>query len=74
MIALETQDININYGDKSILKKVNIEIQSGKIVTIIGPNGSGKSTLLKAISGYLKPLSGQINLNGVNIKSLKKRK
>lgn len=73
MIALETQDININYGDKSILKKVNIEIQSGKIVTIIGPNGSGKSTLLKAISGYLKPLSGQINLNGVNIKSLKKK-
>lgn len=66
-MELKVENLNVNYDDKRILKDISFNVKSGEIVTIIGPNGSGKSTLIKSISRYLKPASGNIYLNKVNI-------
>lgn len=74
MIVMETKDLFINYGENNALVDTNIKIEAGKIVTIIGPNGSGKSTLIKALSRYLKPDSGIVNLKGKNISKIHNKK
>jgi len=68
-MELHVENLNINYGDKEVVKNVNFHINTGEIVTIIGPNGSGKSTLIKAISRCLKPTKGNIYLDKINIKT-----
>ena len=57
---LKVDDLHIFYGGIHALRGVNIEVNSGEIVTIIGSNGAGKSSLLNAISGFLKPKKGEI--------------
>ena len=50
-----------------------MEIEKGKITTILGPNGSGKSTLLSIFAGLNKPTSGEVIINGKSIRSLKQK-
>lgn len=69
-MELIVENLNVNYGDKKIVKNVNFQINSGEIVTIIGPNGSGKSTLIKAISRCLKPAEGSVYLDKVDINKI----
>lgn len=64
MKGILTEKLNVGYGKKVVLRDVNIEVQSGKIVTLIGPNGSGKSTVLKSITGQLKTLGGLVYIDG----------
>ena len=61
------------YKDKSFITKLNVEIEKGKITTILGPNGSGKSTLLSIFAGLNKPTSGEVIINGKSIRSLKQK-
>ncbi len=67
---LELKDLSVYYGAIHALKDINIKINQGEIVTLIGANGAGKSTTLKAISGLLKPKSGEIVFDGNNINIL----
>ena len=67
---LEVRDLHVSYGGIRALKGVSLDVRQGEIVTIIGANGAGKSTLLNAVSGFLKPLQGEILYNG---KKLAKR-
>lgn len=69
-MELNVEGLNVCYGDKKILNDISFNIKSGEITTIIGPNGSGKSTLIKSISRYLKPESGNIYLNKININKI----
>jgi ABC-2 type transport system ATP-binding protein len=64
MYLVECKDINKYFGDKHILKDVNIKIERGKIIGLLGKNGTGKSTLIKLINDLLTPTSGQILING----------
>lgn len=57
---LKLEHINLGYGDKTVLHDIDLSVESGVRYGLLGVNGSGKSTLIKAISGSLKPLSGQI--------------
>lgn len=59
-----------NNGIKEVLKSIDLEIEQGKIYGIIGPSGAGKSTILNLISGLLKPDSGGIYVNDLNIVDL----
>lgn len=52
------------YGNVTALNKLDLTVQSGKIIGILGPNGSGKTTLIKLINGLLTPTSGSILVNG----------
>ena len=68
---LEIRDLHVSYGGIRALKGISLEVNQGEIVTIIGANGTtGKSTLLNAISGFLKPVKGEIIYDG---KKLAKR-
>ena len=48
MMILRGKNLHMKYDEKYALRDVSLDIESGKIFTIIGPNGSGKSTLIKA--------------------------
>lgn len=63
-MMLSIQDLHVFYGGIHALKGVNIDVEQGKIVTIIGSNGAGKSTLLNTISGIVKSTSGTIIFQG----------
>jgi len=55
------------------LEATSFEARSGEVVAIIGPNGSGKSTLLEVMSGHLKPRTGKVTLDGVDLHRLAPR-
>ena len=57
-------NINKSYGNKKILKDVNLEIPRGKIIGLLGKNGAGKSTLIKLLNDLLTLTSGEILING----------
>ena len=56
-------NVNFSYGDKPLLKNINLHISPGEWVLLSGPSGEGKSTLLKMTTGYFVPDSGTILLN-----------
>lgn len=58
-IALELEDLEIGYPDKSIAQDVNLDIERGQRIAVLGDNGQGKTTLLKTIAGELAQLSGK---------------
>lgn len=64
MELLECININKDFGDKKILKDINLKIPRGKIIGLLGKNGTGKSTLIKLINDLLTPTSGEILVNG----------
>lgn len=57
---LKMSNVYLGYDDKTVLEKIDLSIESGARYGLLGVNGSGKSTLIKAISGSLKPISGEI--------------
>ncbi|WP_251550483.1 ABC transporter ATP-binding protein [Neobacillus muris] len=67
MVRLYTEDLNIGYGERLIVKNLSVTIPDRKITTIIGPNGCGKSTLLKAITRIISQQSGTVVLDGKDI-------
>lgn len=54
-----------------VLHDIHLEVRQGEVVAIVGKSGSGKSTLLNLISGYIKPSSGQIIINGTDVTRFK---
>lgn len=64
---LKIDDLVVAYGGIEALKGISMEVEEGKIVTLIGANGAGKSTTLRTITGLVKPKSGSITYNGVNL-------
>ena len=65
MIRIE--NLNKYFGEKHVLKNINLEIREGEVVALIGPSGSGKSTLIRCIDCLEEPDSGDIYINGKNI-------
>jgi ABC transporter related len=68
MKVLEVKNINKFFGKKQILKDINFDIEEGEILGFVGPNGSGKTTTIKIILGLQKASSGEVYINGKNIK------
>ena len=64
---LEVKDFAVSYGAIQAVKGITIKVGRGQIVAILGANGAGKSTTLRAISGIVKPKSGEILFEGENI-------
>lgn len=77
MEILKVENLKKSYGkgeaQVEALKDVNLSINKGEFVAIVGPSGSGKSTLLHLLGGVDKPSSGKVNINGVDIYSLKEK-
>lgn len=69
---IELENVKKVYGDKLILKNINLKIDKGEFVTIIGSSGCGKTTFLKLINGLVKPDFGQIYINNYDISKIDK--
>ena len=60
---LEIRNLVVSYGGIEAVKGIDLDVEQGKIVTLIGSNGAGKSTTLKTIAGLVKPKSGSITFH-----------
>ncbi len=66
-------DLHKSFGPKQVLRGVNLEVGPGETMVVIGQSGSGKSVLLKHIIGMLKPDSGKVIVDGVDVTALRPR-
>ena len=67
MALLETRSLRTGYEGIPVVFGIDIEINEGEVVALLGSNGAGKTTTLRAISGMIKPMSGDITFNGKHI-------
>lgn len=65
---LEVKDLNKSFGKKQVLRDVSFEMRQGEILGLIGPNGAGKTTAIKLILGLQSINSGEVLINGYDIK------
>ena len=63
---LSINNLSKNFGDKEVLKGLNLEVKDGSIFGLVGINGAGKSTLLRLIAGVYEPDAGNISLDGLD--------
>ena len=66
-MILEVKDLHVSYGNIEALHGINLCLDHHEVVALVGSNGAGKTTTLKAISGQLKPTSGDILFQGESI-------
>lgn len=69
---LSTHELDVGYGKKTVVGNISLDIERGRIVCLIGPNGAGKSTILHTLAGLIKPLRGNIKLDGNDINNIKR--
>jgi len=69
-MLLQLTNVIAGYGGGDVLRGVDLAVEEGTITCIVGPNGAGKSTVLTAVSGLIKPRSGQILFKGQNLVGL----
>lgn len=65
MLTLE--DVSAGYGNLQVMHGVTLEVNPGELVAIIGANGAGKTTTLRAISGFIRPGSGNVSFEGESL-------
>jgi branched-chain amino acid transport system ATP-binding protein len=67
MALLEVSHLTRTFGGLRAVSNVSFGVEAGEILGLIGPNGAGKTTVFNLITGFLRPTSGQIRLNGESI-------
>ena len=65
---IELRNVSFRYGEKWVLRNVNLTIEKGKTVALVGQSGSGKSTLVDLIPRYYDVQEGEVLIDGVNVK------
>src|SRR5450631_268571 len=68
--VIELQGVSKTIHDHDILQDINLEVRNGEFLTLLGPSGCGKTTLLRLISGFEKPTTGNIFINGKDVEGL----
>ncbi|WP_315116000.1 ABC transporter ATP-binding protein [uncultured Clostridium sp.] len=66
-MAIKLKNIIKRYGNNLAVDNISLDIEDGEIFGLLGPNGAGKSTAIKMIMGLLKPNSGEIFINGIDV-------
>ncbi|HTU84758.1 MAG TPA: ABC transporter ATP-binding protein [Solirubrobacteraceae bacterium] len=67
-VILDVSSLSVAYGAKKAVDDVSFQIAQGEIFGLLGPNGAGKTSTLSAIEGLLKPQSGTVTLDGIDIR------
>ncbi len=71
-LALEARGIGVRFGDRWVLRDVDLAIGPGERVCLIGPNGAGKSTLIRCLTGVQEPTTGSARIDGRAVGSLER--
>jgi ABC-2 type transport system ATP-binding protein len=66
---ISLKNVYKRYGDKQVLKGINLDIYRGQVIGYIGPNGAGKSTTVKILCGLISDYEGEVLIEGVNLKN-----
>ncbi|XZF13566.1 ABC transporter ATP-binding protein [Chitinophagaceae bacterium MMS25-I14] len=69
--AVEFKNVRFSYGDKVILDGIDLKIEKGKTIALVGASGAGKSTMVDLIPRFHDVTSGEILIDGINVKDLK---
>ena len=69
--CIEFRNVSFKYGDKYVLKDINLKIEKGRTVALVGQSGSGKSTMVDLLPRFWDVQEGEILIDGVNIKNYK---
>lgn len=64
MIAVEYKNVDMSYGDQSVISDFSLRIEEEEFVTIIGSSGCGKTTILKMVNGLIMPTAGEVLIDG----------
>lgn len=64
---LVVRGLTVSYGESKVLFDIDLSVKARQVVACVGRNGAGKTTLLKSIAGFLKPLSGSVTYDQVNL-------
>lgn len=67
MALLEVNNVHAYYGNIHALKGISLTVEKGEIVSLIGGNGAGKTTTLRTISGLLRPRTGSVTLDNIDL-------
>jgi len=70
MSQLKITNLNKSFGETRVLKDINLEINSGEFIVFVGPSGCGKSTLLRCIAGLESISSGNLEIDGIQMKDV----
>ena len=71
--AINIKNLTFDYGQRHVLRDINLTIEEGEYVALIGPNGAGKSTLLKCLNRIVSVHEGTIELFGKNLKNYRQK-
>jgi branched-chain amino acid transport system ATP-binding protein len=66
-MRLELQGITAGYGDNVVLRDVSLTVPAGRVIALLGANGAGKTTTLSVASGLVRPRSGRVLFDGVDV-------
>lgn len=70
--TVEFEDVSFSYTeDKPVLQNIDFKIEPGQMVALVGPTGVGKTTLVQLIARFYDPVSGNVYIDGKNVKSVK---
>ena len=64
---LNLSNLQFSYGDKRVIKNLNLNVKRGDFIGLLGKSGEGKTTLVDLILGIHEPKSGEISVNGISI-------
>tara|TARA_B100000674_G_C37945112_1_gene964545 strand:- start:68 stop:844 length:777 start_codon:yes stop_codon:yes gene_type:complete len=67
---IELKNLTISYGNRQIVEQLNLRVQKNEICGLLGPNGAGKSSIYHCILGLVKPLFGEVIIDGVNVTNI----
>ncbi len=67
--AVEVKELTKSFSNHLALRGIDLEVRQGESVVIFGPNGAGKTTLIKVLATIMKPSSGRILIDGLNLKN-----
>jgi ABC-2 type transport system ATP-binding protein len=67
-VILEVRDLSVVYGTKTAVDGISLQMTRGEIFGLLGPNGAGKTSTLSAVEGLITPRSGEVFLDGVDIR------